>query len=122
MEGSPFAAARLTLRSAVTTRSPSPSSVTRRHLVLMVPATALALATACKKGPPASCGDQSSLSPDDLTARKALAYTDRSTDPAQLCIKCRQYVPGPSEDACGTCKVMKGPIHPNGTCRAFAGM
>jgi hypothetical protein len=106
----------------VSPRPTSSSSVTRRHLILIAPAAALAFAAACKKGPPASCGDKGSLTADDVTARNALAYTDLSTDPAQLCVKCRQYVPGPSAEACGTCKVVKGPIHPNGTCRAFAGM
>ncbi len=103
-------------------KSPTQAPVTRRHLLLVAPAAALALAVGCKKGPPASCGDTSSLTPDDLTARNALGYTDHSTDPAQHCEKCRQYVPGPSADACGTCKVMKGSIHPQGSCRAFAGM
>jgi hypothetical protein len=106
----------------VSSRPTSSSAVTRRHLILIAPAAALAFAASCKKGPPASCSDKSGLSADDLTARNALGYTDLSTDPAQLCVKCRQYVPGPSADTCGTCKIMKGPIHPNGTCRAFAGM
>jgi hypothetical protein len=90
--------------------------------MLVAPAAALAFAAACKKGAPASCDDKSGLAPDDVTVRSSLGYTDRSTDPAQLCIKCRQYVPAPSSDACGTCKIMKGPIHPNGTCRAFAAL
>lgn len=103
------------------THRPKPSpAIARRQLLLAAPA-ALALAVACKKGPPASCSDKSGLTADDVTARNALAYTDRSADPAQLCVKCRQYVPAAS-DACGACKIMKGPIHPNGTCRAFAGM
>ncbi len=106
----------------VSPRSTSSRAVTRRHLILVAPAAALAFAAACKKGPPASCGDKSGLNADDLTARNALAYTDLSTDPAQRCVKCRQYVPGASADSCGTCKVLKGPIHPDGTCRAFAGM
>jgi len=43
-------------------------------------------------------------------------------DPKLRCTACRQYVPASSSDACGSCKIMKGPIHPNGTCRAFAAM
>lgn len=88
----------------------------------MAPAAALAFAAACKKGPPASCSDKSSLSADDVTARNALAYVDHSLDAAQVCVKCRQYVPAPESDACGSCKVLKGPVHPNGTCRAFAAL
>jgi hypothetical protein len=96
--------------------------MTRRHLLVVAPAAALGFAAACKKSPPASCDDKSSLTPDELATRNSLGYTDRSPDAAQLCIKCRQYVPAPSADACGGCKIMKGPIHPNGTCRAFAAM
>lgn len=101
---------------------PSSPSISRRRLFFVAPAAAVAFAAACKKGPPASCGDTSGLTPDELTARNALAYTDRSLDAAQQCIKCRQYVPGKSVDACGSCKVMKGPVHPHGSCRAFAAM
>jgi hypothetical protein len=106
----------------VSTRPPPSPPVTRRHLLLVAPAAALAFAAACKKGAPASCNDKSGLTPADVSAREALAYVDRSTDMTQLCVKCRQYLPGPASDACGSCKIMKGPIHPNGTCRAFAGM
>jgi hypothetical protein len=106
----------------VSSRQPLSPSVTRRHLFLVAPAAAIALAAACKKGAPASCGDTSGLTPDELTARNSLAYSDRSPDAAQQCIKCRQYVPGQSDDACGSCKILKGPVHPHGTCRAFAGM
>jgi hypothetical protein len=105
----------------VSSRQTPSSPVTRRHLLLVAPAAALAFAAACKKGQPASCGDTSGLAEADVTARNSLGYADRAMDAAQLCVKCRQYVPAPSSGACGTCKIMKGPIHPNGTCRAFAG-
>jgi len=94
--------------------------VSRRKLLLAIPVAALA--GACKKGAPSSCRDTSGLSPDDLNARTALGYAEVSMDPKQRCTACRQYVPAPSSDGCGTCKIMKGPIHPNGTCRAFASM
>lgn len=98
---------------------PPSVSVTRRRLLLVAPTAALAFAAACKKGPPASCGDTSGLTPDELTARNSLGYVDRSPDVTRECTKCRQYVPAPSEDACGGCKIIKGPIHPRGTCTAF---
>lgn len=106
----------------MSSRKISSASVTRRRLLLVAPAAAVAFAAACKKGAPASCSDTSALTPDELTARNSLAYTDHSLDAAQQCIKCRQYVPGKSEDACGSCKILKGPVHPHGTCRAFAAM
>jgi hypothetical protein len=98
------------------------SAVSRRRLLLVAPAAALAFAAACKKSPPASCGDTSGLSAGDVAARTSLGYTDRSLDAAQQCVKCRQYVPAADSDACGSCKIMKGPVHPHGTCRAFAAM
>jgi hypothetical protein len=94
----------------------------RRALLLALPTAAAAVANACKKGPPQSCSDLSGLTPDDVSARTALGYADTSMDPEQRCTKCRQYIPAPFADACGGCKVMKGPIHPNGTCRAFAAL
>lgn len=113
----------MSLRSRLVSDSEHPLvSVTRRRLLLVAPAAALAFAAACKKGPPASCGDTSSLTPDELATRSSLGYVDRSPDVTQECSKCRQYLPASSKDACGGCKIMKGPIHPRGTCRAFAAM
>ena len=40
--------------------------------------------------------------------------------PEKACTRCNQWV-GPAErSSCGSCKLLKGPIHPNGTCKAFA--
>lgn len=65
------------------------------------------------------CNDTSTLSPADLQLRNTLAYVDISTDPAKLCTKCQQFVPGPSLDVCGTCKILKGTVNPNGNCKSF---
>jgi hypothetical protein len=99
---------------------PDPTSLTRRHALLVLPATVVvALGTACKGGPPASCKDTSGLTKDEIATRTNLKYTDLSGDPKTRCSECRQYIPAPSSDACGTCKVMKGPVHPKGTCQVF---
>lgn len=96
------------------------SSLSRRRL-LFVSASALALlGAACKSSGPASCTDVSGLEPDELNARNALGYVDRTPDPTKPCIKCQQYVPAPAADQCGGCKVLKGPIHPQGYCKVFA--
>jgi len=96
-------------------------SLSRRNLLVLSGAGAVSLvAAACGKGPPSSCMDVSSLSPDDKAARGALSYVDKSTDPAKECTKCAQWVAPASIDQCGTCKVVKGPIHPNGSCKSFA--
>ncbi|HET7538675.1 MAG TPA: hypothetical protein VFK05_02350 [Polyangiaceae bacterium] len=96
----------------------TPSDFTSRRRLLLYSASTLALiaGAGCKKSPPATC-PPSSLTPDDLRVRSTLGYVDASTDAAKTCAKCQQYVPA---DPCGSCKVVKGAIHPQGYCRAFA--
>lgn len=72
----------------------------------------------CSKGEP-SCLVTTGLSAEDLQSRtQVVAYAEKSPDPTKECTKCQQYVPGP-EGECGTCKVVKGPINPKGTCKSF---
>jgi hypothetical protein len=66
-----------------------------------------------------SCSDTSALTSEGLQLRAMLAYTDVSPDPRKSCAQCQQFVPSPGTGVCGTCKVLKGPISPNGGCRAF---
>ncbi len=95
------------------------ATVTRRRLLMFGAGAATLLAAACKKGEPSSCNDTSGLSADELNVRTTLAYVDRSTLANQMCELCQQYVPG-SPGECGSCKVLKGPVHPKGYCKAFA--
>jgi len=75
---------------------------------------------ACGKSEPKalSCSDTTSLSSADAQVRTSLAYVDLSTDPAKTCLVCQQFLPGPPS-ACGSCKVLKGPINPKGNCKSF---
>jgi hypothetical protein len=75
----------------------------------------------CSKGAPAapSCTDTSGLSAPDVGVRTALAYADISMEPGKACTICQQFLPGPAANACGTCKVVRGPISPGGSCKAF---
>ena len=41
-------------------------------------------------------------------------------DPNKACAQCKQWAPPKSEGSCGGCKLLGGPIHPQGTCKAFA--
>jgi hypothetical protein len=66
-----------------------------------------------------SCNDTTGLSPADVQLRTTLAYADISTDPTKSCARCLQFVPGPSPDACGACKILKGPVNPQGNCKSF---
>jgi len=70
---------------------------------------------ACKKEP-FGCMNTTGLSPDEVQARTNVLYADLSTDKSKTCEKCHQFVAG---KGCGTCKLLKGPIHPEGTCKAF---
>lgn len=84
---------------------------------------ALVGAAGCRQeqasGPP-SCTDTTGLTPAELTVRTALAYTDTSADAGRICTRCAQFVPSQNApNACGSCKVLKGPISPLGSCRSF---
>lgn len=82
----------------------------------------LAVLPACKRdNGPATCPDTGALSNDDVEARKGLGYVELSPDAWRNCAMCRQYVRAPSSDQCGGCRLLKGPIHPRGTCKAYAG-
>jgi len=78
------------------------------------------LLTACGKDEPDSCSDVSGLNDPEKTARSALQYTDRSPEAAKQCRNCNQYQPAPTPSQCGGCQIVKGPIHPNGYCTAWA--
>ena len=66
-----------------------------------------------------ACSDTSGLSAADAQVRASLAYADIAPDPTKMCVSCQQFLPG-APDACGTCKVLRGPVSPAGNCKAFA--
>jgi len=73
-----------------------------------------------KTAAPFTCAEPGALAPGDVQVRAALGYTERAADATRSCAACQQYVPAPTDGACGSCKVLKGSIHPLGTCRAFS--
>jgi hypothetical protein len=98
--------------------APIPRRQALRHLaVLSAAAVVPGFLVACSKKP--SCEDVTGLSPADLAIRRdTAAYVEAATDPTKKCDACVQYAAaGP--DACGTCKVVKGPINPGGGCKLF---
>ena len=50
-------------------------------------------------------------------AKQAMQYQEQPKN-GQKCSDCLQFVPG-QQGANGTCKVVEGPISPNGWCAAF---
>ncbi len=78
------------------------------------------LGTACSKKEAAlTCTDTTGLSATDVQVRTSLAYVDASTEPGKTCAGCQQFVPPAAAGTCGGCKVIKGPINPNGYCKSF---
>ena len=66
-----------------------------------------------------SCSDTAGLSAEENAARTTLGYVDKATDASKVCSGCTQYNAA-GADQCGGCKVLKGPINPNGYCKAWA--
>ena len=77
------------------------------------------LGSACDKPAALACVDTTALSATDMQVRTALAYVDRATEVNKICLACQQFIPAPAAGSCGTCKVVKGPINPAGTCKSF---
>ncbi len=118
-----------------------PNLVSRRHLLklacvgLGVSAGGAALfgAQGCKEqgagpapagsgGAAATGGGPSCASPVDDTSkmlRKSLQYKEAADDPAKACKLCVQWEGG-KFGACGGCKLIPGPIKPEGSCMSFA--
>jgi hypothetical protein len=71
------------------------------------------------QSPSLSCTDTTGLSAADVGVRAALAYSDLSTEAGKTCAACQQFLPD-AAGGCGTCKVVRGPINPLGSCKAFA--
>ncbi len=82
--------------------------------------TVLAACGGGGKSEPDSCSDVSGLSEADKTSRSALQYVDKSPQADKLCKNCQLFQPAPEPSQCGGCQVVKGPIHPNGYCTAWA--
>ncbi len=67
-----------------------------------------------------TCTDTSGLTEQELTMRTTLQYVDASPDREKACGLCALYVAAVAGQNCGTCTIIKGPIHPKGTCTSFA--
>jgi high potential iron-sulfur protein len=50
--------------------------------------------------------------------KQAMQYQEQPKND-QKCADCLQFIPGPKQGANGTCKVVEGPISPNGWCAAY---
>jgi len=50
--------------------------------------------------------------------KQAMQYQEQPKND-QKCADCLQFIPGANPGANGTCKVVEGPISPNGWCAAY---
>ena len=100
-------------------RENQPSRRAMLGLLAATPWVPALLAGCGKKTEPDSCQDVSALGDAEKTARSALQYTD--TGPAdKQCNKCNFWQAPADPAQCGGCQLVKGPIHPKGSCTAFA--
>jgi hypothetical protein len=100
--------------------------LTRRQLLtatakLSAVAGAAIAGFGCGKSTPGnfSCSDTTGMHPNDVAARKAQEYSDASPIAEKTCAGCKHYEAPPKEGSCGTCKVLKGSVHPKGYCKLF---
>lgn len=100
----------------MTDRFPRREALFRLAVFAALPATVASLAS-CKSKP--NCNDLTGLSTDEVNQRQNVAqYTEHAADPAKKCSACVQFLPG-AQNACATCKVVKGPIDPEGGCKLW---
>ncbi|MBM4361363.1 MAG: high-potential iron-sulfur protein [Deltaproteobacteria bacterium] len=92
-------------------------SLGRREALLA--ALGLPVVAACGGAKEFSCDDARQVSAAEREKRTAQQYADRTTRPGERCAGCTQYQ-GPPSGSCGTCKLLPGPVHPEGWCRVFA--
>jgi hypothetical protein len=93
----------------------------RRSLLVLIPGVlGASLSAGCKEKEAFACTDASGLPPNDANLRVTFHYLDRGPDPEKVCSKCVQFLEAAESGSCGTCKILKGPVHPEGTCDVFA--
>lgn len=92
-------------------------SLSRRELLAVFPAALVACQRA--EALPASC-DDTTLSAEAQKTRATLGYVEASPYADKSCSACEKFVAPKASGQCGSCKLLDGPIHPRGWCKAFA--
>jgi hypothetical protein len=100
------------------TRAKELPVVSRRAFVATLTTLAGAAAGCSRAKAQFTCTDVSALGEVDRDAREAQLYVDRAPVAEKACARCVQFIE--AEQGCGSCKIVRGPIHPGGTCKSFA--
>ncbi len=89
------------------------------HLVVVT--SSARILTGCKGGDKTlTCTDISDLSSTERETRNAQKYSDKSPHSDKTCSNCNFNVPSPEANACASCKIIPGPVHPDGYCNGWA--
>ena len=94
-------------------------AVKRALQVLGAAAIAPAVLSGCGGEDELSCTDTAGLTPAEVQMRQGQSYVDHSPKPAENCANCNFYQAAQANQ-CGSCTVVKGPIHPEGYCNLWA--
>lgn len=99
------------------------SKLSRRQFFVVGGAAAVGVVVlggaGCSKGGGVTCTDTAGLSEQEVATRNQLVYLDKAEDPNKTCDACRLFQPK-GANQCGGCTVVKGPINPKGSCKAWA--
>jgi hypothetical protein len=98
------------------------NSISRRSLLtgslqLTLLGTVGVIAAGCQKTPAVVCANPDSLRDAEMSLRQSLHYTELSPRSEQVCARCGFFEA--SAGACGTCKLLKGPVNPKGHCDSW---
>lgn len=98
-----------------------PKPLSRRELLFGASGISVfAALSACSKEKPFACASVDGLTIDEILPRNKLAYSDVAADPKKTCSTCQQFVPSQTGNGCGSCKIIKGTVHPGGSCKSYA--
>lgn len=86
------------------------------QLAVVGPITIMA---ACQRSDQVVCADPTRLSDSENSLRASLRYTENSPRDDQRCRVCAFY-DASQAPPCGMCKLLKGPVSPNGHCDSWS--
>ncbi|MFK7830107.1 MAG: high-potential iron-sulfur protein [Congregibacter sp.] len=98
-------------------------SVLLRGLQIPIAGSALLGLAACEgdSGDLIACADPGTMTSAEESVRRALNYTESSTDAGKLCAGCEFFYPPKDGSGCGSCEIFGGkPVNPGGRCDSWS--